>query len=127
MPAVPAKPPADPALDPAAVQRLREDLGGDEATLRDILDTFAAEAPKLLARLRQGLAAGDAAGASQAAHALKGAAGDVGARGLQDLARALETALRGGDLAAAAPLLPAAEAEWGRVQAALPGALGARA
>lgn len=114
-----------PAVDPAALQRLREDLGGDEATLQDILATFAAEAPRLLARLRMAHDAGDAPGAARAAHALKGASGDVGALGLLDLARALEARCKAGDLAGAAPLVAQAEAEWARVRAALPLAGGA--
>lgn len=109
-----------PAVDPAALQRLRDDLGGDEVTLQDILATFSAEAPRLLARLRDAHLAGDAPAMSQAAHALKGASGDVGALGLQDLARALEARCKAGDLAAATALLARAEAEWARVRAALP-------
>ena len=58
------------------------------------------------------------------AHALKSSSGNVGARGLRDLARGLEEAARAGELGRAKDLAGRLGEEWSRVRrslASLPG------
>lgn len=111
-------------LDPAALQRLRDDLA-DEAAVRDILRSYIEEAPALLRALRQGLEARDAAAVAGAAHTLKSMSASVGALGLADLALALETPARSGDLGGAPALAARLDAAWPGVAALVAAAAGA--
>ena len=75
-----APPRADDArefLDGAALDSLRE-LGGDDF-LAEVIDTFLADVPMLLATLRDGLEDGDAAEVRRAAHTLKSNGSTLGA------------------------------------------------
>jgi len=128
--AEPAAPPAEsfPGIDPQVldVARLRETFGGINPDALAFLGGFVAEIPQLIETIVTTLAAGNAAGARDAAHALKGAGWSAGAQRLgqiaadiQDCADAadLETAsLLGGlltqthaELAAAAALLASSQ------------------
>ncbi|MDE2491435.1 MAG: response regulator, partial [Elusimicrobia bacterium] len=60
--------------------------------LKALLAQFLSDADKRLEDARRALDAGDADACSRAAHALKGAAAAVGARGLRELCRSLEAA-----------------------------------
>jgi HPt (histidine-containing phosphotransfer) domain-containing protein len=64
-----------------------------EKVLRDFHARFIDE-PKTI---REAIASGDLATAERRAHSTKGLAGTIGAPGLQDAAKALETALREGN------------------------------
>ncbi len=70
---------------------LMDRLGHDEATAKVILETFFQEAPDLLERLREGLDRKRYADVRTCAHALKGAAANVGADRLAAAARRMET------------------------------------
>jgi two-component system, sensor histidine kinase and response regulator len=65
---------------------------------RGMLVQFAAQQDEADARLRQALDARDWPTAQRLAHTLKGVAGTLGARDVQDLATDLDAALRGRDL-----------------------------
>lgn len=116
-------PPADDGgeqvIDPAALARLLEMMGGDPAYLRELIDGFLADAPKLVADLRHGAAAGDAAVVRLAAHTLKSNAAEFGAVALRDLNRALEQAAKKGVFDGAAEQVAAIEQEFERVRRAL--------
>jgi HPt (histidine-containing phosphotransfer) domain-containing protein len=63
--------------------------------------------------------AGDAGGLGRTAHALKGSASNLGARGLARLCEQVEVRARSGELSAAAALFPAIARELERVLLAL--------
>ena len=106
------------ATDAALYQSLAaiEDLDLEEGlkrvrgklqSYRGILKLFADSHGADLGRLREYLAENDLTGAQQVAHALKGAAGNVGAVSIQALAATLDHALKQGDGAAAEAALAA--------------------
>jgi signal transduction histidine kinase/DNA-binding response OmpR family regulator/HPt (histidine-containing phosphotransfer) domain-containing protein len=103
-PATPVpRPVADPA--PASVPQLEgidvagalKRLGIGFETLQRMLVRFADGQVKTVDELRAAIGAGDTDRAAKAAHALAGAAGNLGADSLRDAAKALETAARHGD------------------------------
>ena len=71
-------------------------LGIDRATLERMLLRFAEGRGPMLDALRTAVAAGDGAAAARHAHAIAGAAGNLGADGLRASAKALELAGREG-------------------------------
>jgi HPt (histidine-containing phosphotransfer) domain-containing protein len=105
-------------LDPAALENLREMMGGD-AELSELIDTFLEDAPQLLADMHQAVEQGDAAGLRLAAHSLKSNSADFGAMALSNLCRELEGMGKAGKLDGAAGLVRQAAAEYEQVKAAL--------
>ncbi|MEN6474115.1 MAG: PAS domain S-box protein [Syntrophaceae bacterium] len=65
-------------------------LDGDRRIMREVVDLFMADVPQRLKSLGQTVARSDAAAVREQAHALKGAAGTVGAQTLRQAAYALE-------------------------------------
>jgi two-component system sensor histidine kinase/response regulator len=106
---------------PAAFDRAEalERLGGDEELFAEIAGLFLDDAPKLLAGVRSGVSAGDAAAVRRAAHGLKGAAGYVGGTGVAAAAQLLETMAADGDLTAAPATLAALTRETNRLLTAV--------
>jgi HPt (histidine-containing phosphotransfer) domain-containing protein len=104
-----------PLLDPAALEGLRE-MGGDEF-VADLVATFLADAPPLLAALR----GKDVEEVRRAAHTLKSNGATFGATRFSELCRHLEEEAKGGDLAAAPELISRIEAEYALVAAELRG------
>jgi HPt (histidine-containing phosphotransfer) domain-containing protein len=104
-------------IDAAALDRLVSDLGGDRASVRELVDSFLVEAPETLAEGRAAVAAKDAATAQRAYHTLKGNAATFGATELFEHCKKIEQAARGGalpnagDVAKADSLFGAAKAE----------------
>lgn len=76
------------AIDPSALHELRAHIGPD--FVARLVDTFAREAPKMLADLRRGRDAADADLFRRAAHSLKSNGATLGAMELVGLARAME-------------------------------------
>jgi HPt (histidine-containing phosphotransfer) domain-containing protein len=99
----------DPLLDPAALEGLRE-IGGDEF-VTDLIETFLADAPPLLAALR----GSDADEVRRAAHTLKSNGATFGATRFSELCRELELLAKSGDLAGASELAARIEAEYALV------------
>jgi histidine phosphotransfer protein HptB len=75
-------------IDPHTFDELQANAGAD--FVLELVDTFAEEAPRLLAELRSALAAGAAERFRRAAHSLKSNSSTFGATRLATLARALE-------------------------------------
>ena len=98
-------------LDATAFAELQDTMGVDFAA--ELLETFLAEAPTMLADLRRAAAGGDAEGFRRAAHSIKSNASLFGATALAGMARGMEL----GGLPTAAS--DAIEAEHARVGAAL--------
>jgi len=84
-------PPVD-GVDFAEGQRR---LGGNAALYRKLLERFVKEQADTPARVRDSLEAGDREDAVRAAHTLKGVAGNLGMREVQERAAALEAVLAG--------------------------------
>ncbi|MCK6503716.1 response regulator [Myxococcota bacterium] len=111
-----ASPPADapPAIDP---DRLAQQTGGDDDLARDLLALMADELPQHRQRLAE--AGRDLAALGRAAHALRGAAGNVGALPVHRAATSLEQAARDLDAERARRELPGLLAEVDRLARAL--------
>lgn len=77
-----------PVIDPHVFDELQANAGAD--FVAELVDTFAEEAPGLLAEMRSALAAGAAERFRRAAHSLKSNSHTFGATQLADLARTLE-------------------------------------
>jgi HPt (histidine-containing phosphotransfer) domain-containing protein len=108
-----------PTLDPAVLDALRDSVGGDDAFVIDLVETYLADGAGQLEAIGVAVGAGDAAGLVRPAHTLKSASYTVGAMRLGDLARSLEQQGRAGDLSEATADAHAAEQEWTAVVAAL--------
>jgi HPt (histidine-containing phosphotransfer) domain-containing protein len=99
----------DTRLDPAAFDALRE--LGDDAFVSDLVDTFLADAPPLLAALR----GSEAAEVRRAAHTLKSNGATFGATRFSELCRELEEQAKAGDLTGASALADRIDEEYALV------------
>jgi PAS domain S-box-containing protein len=104
-------------FDDAALQSLR-DLGGDEF-LAEVIDTFLAEAPQLLATLHRALDDADAEELRRAAHTLKSNSATLGAGEFSGLCRDLEQRARSGELDRAPELVDRIEQQYRPLEEAL--------
>jgi HPt (histidine-containing phosphotransfer) domain-containing protein len=104
-----------PAIDPTALERLREMLGRKaDVMLPVLIDGFEKDGDRLLGDARAGFASGRADAVFRAAHTLKSIAASFGARSLADTCAGLEAESRSGDLSKAAGRLERIEAELRR-------------
>jgi HPt (histidine-containing phosphotransfer) domain-containing protein len=78
--------------------RLRDLTDGDADFERELLETFVASARVLMAELRAGLMARNAAAIAKDAHSLKGVSLNVGATSLAKFAAELDMAARAGKI-----------------------------
>ncbi len=92
------KPDPKPKLDRQAILARVE---GDAALLKEVTDLFLADAPRLLAEIRESISQKDSRALERAAHALKGSVGNFGAKAAHDATFDLETMGRHEDLALA--------------------------
>jgi HPt (histidine-containing phosphotransfer) domain-containing protein len=99
----------DARLDPAALEQLHE-LGGDEF-VADLVATFLADAPPLLAALR----GPDVNEVRRAAHTLKSNGATFGATRFSELCRELEVQAKTGDLTGAPALATQIDEEYALV------------
>jgi HPt (histidine-containing phosphotransfer) domain-containing protein len=100
-------------IDPHTFDELQANAGAD--FVAELVDTFAEEAPALLAEMRRAWAGGAAEGFRRAAHSIKSNSSTFGATHLAALARELEL----GGLPANADAIDALAQELGRTLAAL--------
>jgi len=85
----------EPVFDRA---EMLERLMGDEGLARSIMEAFLSDFPEQIARLKEYLAAGDAASAERQAHTIKGVAANVSGEALRAVAFEMEKAGKAGDL-----------------------------
>ncbi len=78
----------EPTIDPAVYEALEQNVGKEFVS--ELVDTFLADAPRMLDDLRTSLAARDADRFRRAAHSLKSNSNTFGARTLGAMARDLE-------------------------------------
>jgi DNA-binding response OmpR family regulator len=107
-------------LDTSAVEGLAKTLGAESAVAQ-LIDTFFAEAPKLIAMLHDAARAGDTGELRRAAHTLKANAATFGAEQLAELCRRLEAMGEAQSLSEALRLAERAEVEYAHVRSALEG------
>jgi two-component system, sensor histidine kinase len=106
-------------LDESVLSALLESVGGDDAFVVDLIETYVVDGTGQMDAIAAAVAAGDAHALVRPAHTLKSASYTVGATRLGDLARSLEHLGRSGVLDDAATLAAAAAAEWDAVGLAL--------
>ena len=106
-------------LDKGAMTQLLEMVGDDPEFVSDLVDTYLADAPGLLAAMRAAAEAASSEGLVRPAHTLKGNSRSIGATVLAEICRGLEEAGRTGSMNGTAEDVAAAEAEYQRVVAAL--------
>jgi histidine phosphotransfer protein HptB len=112
--------PDSPVLDPQAIADLRALSPDDDGALfNELVEIFLRDTPLRLRDIEVALAAGDAIGASRAAHSIKGSGANFGAVRLTAVALQLEQLGKAGDLAALPPLRAALDAEFDQVRLAL--------
>jgi PAS domain S-box-containing protein len=105
-------------LDPAALERLRQAIGSDDA-VSQLARTFVEDTERILAVLRGDITSGRAAETRRQAHSLKSTAATFGAMDLSALCRELESVADTGSLDGTKDLLARIQDEFARVRAAV--------
>jgi len=113
--ATPARRPDEP-VDRAALSRLREALGG---AIGQAIRPFLEDMPLYLEDLEAAAVAGESDALRRAAHAVKGAAGNLGAASLSALAKEIEDLAEAGRDDAVGSLVPRLRAEYALVSQTL--------
>ena len=110
--------PTDSALD---MSDLLNRTMGDEGLARELLEEFLNEFPRQMAALRTALEEADVLLAQHQAHAIKGAAKNVGAAALGEIASRAEAAAEASNLEQTASLMPQMEQQFEAVKVAVQG------
>jgi two-component system sensor histidine kinase/response regulator len=98
---------------------LLDGVSGDRKLLREMVDLFLVDAPKLVGRVKRAVVRGDAVRLKEAAHALKGSVGNFGSASAFEAARRLETFGRENNLPSARLAIGAFELEIRKLRQAL--------
>ena len=106
-------------LDPEALERLLDMVGGDIEFLDELIETYLDDAPTQLRAMRAATEAGDMGELVRPAHSLKTNSANMGAEALAGLCRSLETEARGGAVRGALERVAQAEAAFATVRVAL--------
>jgi CheY-like chemotaxis protein len=104
-------------LEPAALRSLR-DLGGAEF-LAEVVETFLADAPALIATLRSSVERSDCEELRRAAHTLKSNGATLGAPGFAELCRTVEQDAKAARLDRLGPLVEQVAQEYHKLEQAL--------
>ncbi len=88
---------------------LNDRLMGDETMIEEIISVFLADTPRRIEMLKERIAKGDAAGAGDEAHAIKGAVASIGGNALREIAFRMEKAGRSLDMERLVAMLPELE------------------
>ena len=83
-----------PAIDPEAINNLRELSPDDDAFLIEIIDIFLEDTPNRIAELESSLTSQDVEVFGRAAHSIKGSSSNLGATHLRAAAEKLESLSR---------------------------------
>jgi HPt (histidine-containing phosphotransfer) domain-containing protein len=108
-----------PVLDTAVLDELRASVGGDEAFVRDLVETYLAEGPQHMEQIAAAAGRADAEAIVRPAHTLKSSSAALGAARMSAISRQIEFAGREGRAADLAPLTDEAHATWAATVAAL--------
>jgi len=96
---------------------LMDRVGEDEDLARELIELFREDAPKQIEGLKQALETNDIPTATRHAHTLKGAASNISAPGVQNIASQMETACTAENLEAVATQLPELQEQLDRFMA----------
>jgi HPt (histidine-containing phosphotransfer) domain-containing protein len=108
-----------PVLDESVLTDLKVTTGDDPAFVRDLVETYLADAPTQLDEIDAAIAADDAEALIRPAHTLKSSSATVGAMRLAESSRTLEMSGRSGALdAGVRDNAESARAEWRSAEAA---------
>ena len=110
---------ADSPLPTIDRQALMDRLGGDESLALEVIDLFRQDCPGAVARILEAIESGNVGALQTAAHALKGAAGNLSATAVSAAARALEVMGQSGNVSGAQAALAELEHEIARLFASL--------
>jgi HPt (histidine-containing phosphotransfer) domain-containing protein len=109
-----------PVLDESVLTDLNATTGDDPAFVRDLVETYLADAPMQLGGIDAAIAADDTEALIRPAHTLKSSSATVGAMRLAEVSRTLEMTGRSGRLdASTRDNAASARTEWLSVEAAL--------
>ena len=104
-------------LDHEVVAQLRSLAEATDASLlAQIFDAFLSDGRARMTTLREAADSGDAARLYHAAHALKGASANIGARHMAEICEQLQALGESGSVAGAGDLIEELDGEFGRVQ-----------
>ena len=101
------------------LKAIGEDLGLEEEEFLEIVELFLETAEMDIDRLKQALSDSDIQALNEAAHSLKGSAGNLGFTEIYTLSKEIENATRDNALATIPPVLESIEKLKGNIQAAL--------
>jgi HPt (histidine-containing phosphotransfer) domain-containing protein len=96
-----------------------ERLGGDDELMRDVLEVFLDECPRMMDELRGAVAGGDSQTLERAAHSMKGALLNISADPAAEAAQTLERIGTNGGIDKCSGALAVLEQEIDRLQHAL--------
>jgi PAS domain S-box-containing protein len=91
-------------------------VGGDKALVERSALGFTSDAPNLIEKLKRALMENDTSGIEQQAHTIKGAAANVSANLLRDVAYEIEKAGHAGDIKAAKAFIYELDAQFNRLK-----------
>ncbi len=103
-------------IEPVDLPVLQKLTDGDNEFLQELVELFLADAPERLARLQAAVAVASAKDIRSEAHGLKGSSGNLAATVMQQQMADIEMLAVRNELTTIPNLLPAAEAEFARVQ-----------
>ena len=106
-------------LDPSVLAALSDSVGGDDAFVADLVETYLADGAVQLATIDGAVRSSEAEALVRPAHTLKSSSRTVGANRLGELSRQIEMLGRSGSTTEAGELAAEARTEWTDVEAAL--------
>ena len=109
---------AVPVFDRSA---LSDRLMDNAKLIAEIIDIFLEDMPRRMESLKEHLCAGRAAAAGEQAHAIKGAAADVGGEVVRTIAFEMEKAGKAGDLEGLVTMMPRLEEGFEQLKEAMKG------
>ncbi|MEW6305371.1 MAG: response regulator, partial [Verrucomicrobiota bacterium] len=115
----PAAPMDDDCLDRESLGELRALCEDNVEAFQEIIDSYLADAPLQLQKLREAVSRGDAITTEQAAHRLRGSSASVGALRLASITAELQTSAHSGEWPEILIVLGRVEAEFAPVKTAL--------
>jgi HPt (histidine-containing phosphotransfer) domain-containing protein len=106
-------------LDTSVLAALSDSVGGDDAFVADLVETYLSDGAVQLAAIDEAVRSSEAEALVRPAHTLKSSSRTVGANRLGELSRQIEMLGRSGSTTAAGELAAEARTEWTGVEAAL--------
>ena len=106
-------------LDTSVLAALSESVGGDQAFVADLVETYLSDGAVQLAAIDEAVRSSEAEALVRPAHTLKSSSRTVGANRLGELSRQIEMLGRSGSTTGGSELAAEARTEWTGVEAAL--------